>query len=484
MAALVLGACRKTETNLERGPDPLKPTPNTSLKIEIAGVPQSVQQLFAIVSLQNKAGQAVVTNKKVPLNLKDGGYVTDSIALAAGDYTITKLLVTRTSDTAVYATPKMQSAKQSQVTAPLGTTIAVLSATVNKTPVQALPITANDTPESFGYTSEDFGFVAFINVYVHLAIAVGTVVYDSLPGKLLIDGVDQAGAHWNKEIELEPGLNAVSLPEKYRTYTFSSVKWNTNALRTYPREELHNGTRLQIAGVRGIKKLSEETTFLEAANGLRDDSRTEYSYNGLGKLKETKFFFNEGDKQGLQYGMTNTYIYTGTRLDSIIRNTGDSGFTGTTAFTWTGARLTNVHQISYGNSTGVAFEYGNNQIDAYYLFFNGNTMTYRMNFKNGNLITDVASSSRGGGETGKYEYDNNINPYNQLGLHDIWLSKSSKNNLVKSEKTYAGGFPTSIPYKWEYTYDADGYPSVLWTSYKGYTSGEHLYRIKKVFKYQ
>ena len=51
-------------------------------------------------------------------------------------------------------------------------------------------------------------------------------------------------------------------------------------------------------------------------------------------------------------------------------------------------------------------------------------------------------------------------------------------------KGYAGGSPTVIPYRYEYVYDDDGYPKESYVSYKGYSSQQHLYRIKKVFRYQ
>ena len=66
---------------------------------------------------------------------------------------------------------------------------------------------------------------------------------------------------------------------------------------------------------------------------------------------------------------------------------------------------------------------------------------------------------------------------------DIFLSKSSKNNMISQQKGYAGGFPVAEPYKFEYTYDADGYPVELVKSYKSYTTGEHLYKTKTVYTY-
>ena len=111
-------------------------------------------------------------------------------------------------------------------------------------------------------------------------------------------------------------------------------------------------------------------------------------------------------------------------------------------------------------------------------------MTYKIFTRNGNKISDQAMSSTGGGESGTYEYDSNINPKHQLGWPDLYFSNYSKNNLMSEQKGYGGSIPQVKPYKFEYTYDADGYPTEALISYKGYTSGQHLYNIKTVYSYQ
>jgi hypothetical protein len=147
-----------------------------------------------------------------------------------------------------------------------------------------------------------------------------------------------------------------------------------------------------------------------------------------------------------------------------------------------------MYNKSYDQETGAAVEY--NQLEVYqnikadYLFSNGNSMTYTIKYLDGNKISDQAISSTGGGESGIYEYDENINPRHQLGYADLYFTNSSKNNLKNEQKSYGGAIPQVVPYKFEYTYNADGYPSEVFISYKGFTSQQHLYRTKKVFRYQ
>jgi hypothetical protein len=99
-------------------------------------------------------------------------------------------------------------------------------------------------------------------------------------------------------------------------------------------------------------------------------------------------------------------------------------------------------------------------------------------------VADFAQTSTGGTESGVYEYDDHINPKHQLGWQDLYFTNESRNNLVKEQKNYGGSIPSVVPYRFEYVYDADGYPTAVYISYRGYTSKEHRYRIKKEYIYQ
>ena len=94
-----------------------------------------------------------------------------------------------------------------------------------------------------------------------------------------------------------------------------------------------------------------------------------------------------------------------------------------------------------------------------------------------------AISSTGGGEAGTYKYDFNINPFAHMNMPNIFLSNLSKNNLIEQQKNYSGNIPSAEPYKFEYTYDADGYPVELVKHFKNYRTGEHLFKIKIVYTY-
>lgn len=487
LVALIIASCSKKEVITTIEPAPGGVIKQTGIQLTITGVPQSTQPLFAVVTIETNTGEQLLSNRKIPLKFKEGNYVTDSIVANAGEYRLTKLLVTGSSDTALYATPRAQSPRQGEITTPLARPINVKQDEKTNSTYQALQVRNADTPESFGYTGEEMGLVAELKVKLHLSITVGTREYDSLPGTLEVDAIDQNGAQWRKEIELIAGMNTISLPEKYKTFLLTVHKWQTFAEKSLTKQQL-TGATIKLTATRAAKKLFEESTFTETGYGLEPDSRVEYTYLANSNLKEVNYFGKLLDKAGLHLTQKHNFIYHDGLLDTISKYSGTQVLESTLAIFYTAGKISNMHSVNGTEQIGAAYEYrqvpGYHEIEADYLFQNGNTMNYRMHVQNGNLMSDRAISSRGGGESGTYQYDHNINPYEQMNYPDIYLSRSSKNNRIGEQKNYAGGFPTVLPYKWEYLYDEDGYPRELWTSYRGYTSGQHLYRIKKVFKYK
>ena len=93
--------------------------------------------------------------------------------------------------------------------------------------VHALPVSVTDTPESFGYSDTDFGFASMQMIKVHMKMIVGTLIYDSLPGTLIVKSTDDPNNQWTRTIDLAPGMNTVRLPQSHKTYQFDVDKWNT-----------------------------------------------------------------------------------------------------------------------------------------------------------------------------------------------------------------------------------------------------------------
>ena len=485
--ATVLFSCRKP-IEVITSPPPIntsKPDTSSYLKLSVSGVAASKEAVFALLSVETSGGQPLITNKKVALHRDQDVYLTDKIEITRGSYKLTKLLFTTSSDTALYAAPKAQTAKAPQVPVTLPLAVDVTKPSVNTAAIQVLPIGDTDAPESFGYTNEDFGYTAFIHLRATISIQVGTVWYDSLPGNITIDAVNAAGSHWRKEVELAGGMNEFSVPEKYASYQFEMKKWNTTDTKIMSRQQLQPNGFIRFSTSRNAKRLFTENSFVETAAGFITDSRVVYFYeNGL--LSKINYLHKPVDQSTLRLIDVYKFLYSN-KLDAINRYDEFSNLLGSTAFTYQNGRISNILETNSGQSTGVAVSYSGTgdvkTIEADYLYSNGNTMNYVMRYRNGNKVSDLASSSKGGGESATYSYDDNINPYYQLGYPDLLFARTSKNNQLLQQRNYQGNIPSGIPYKYEYTYDGDGYPQELIVSYKGYTD-QHLYRVKTQFVYQ
>jgi hypothetical protein len=486
LALLLFSACDKTEIK----PLPSEPPADTKawLQVTVTGLQLSGQQHYALLTIENKAGKPVVENKKVTLDQIQGVYKTDKVELPKGEYNLAKFIVVNAADTALYAAPRANTPKASAVDKPLAIPLTISETGINLAPTQVLKIEQSDLPSAFGYTADDFGFQSYISLKVKLRIIVGQVAYDSLPGKLKIDAEGNDNNHWIREIDIKKGVTNIQVPDQYSSYLFKVDKWNSAAVRVMSRNELQTNMLITLEASREPKRLVEEKTFIENSAAVVPDSRTEFYYHSSGKLNEIRNYQKTIQRPDLV--LTNLYYfqYSNGSLDTISRFNQANQSTGYTAFFYQNGKISSISNQSYDQHTGVAFEYSGTTdhqvVGADYLFHNGNSMYYRFFTRSGNRISDYALSSTSGSESGTYEYDDYINPKHQLGWEDIFMSNYSKNNLVNQQKSYSGGYPTSVPYKYEYVYDNDGYPSEAYISYKGFTSQDHLFRIKKVYTYQ
>lgn len=487
LISLFIISCNKSIDKLP-APSPENADTTAYAQFTVNGLQQEQGQLYALVTIENSNDVPVVNTKKVTVDFIQGTYKSDKIALAKGTYKLSKFIIVKASDTAFYAAPKANTAKAGQVTKPLALDLSITQKGINLHTAEVIKINNTDNPSAFGYNTADFGFLPYLNITGKIKMSVGEVVYDNLPGKIKITAVDNNGNSWIREQDFQKGVNSIRVPENYTAYTFETEKFGVHFTRQFTRQQLTNNFLVEMDANRLPKLLRKETSFIENYAGFTEDSRTEYFYAAGNKLQHINYYQRLPQYADLQFQHTYKFVYDGFLLDTIKRYSPDNILNGFTAFTYSGNKITAMHNNSFDQQTFAAVEYGgtesNPQVTIDYLFSNGNSMVYRMNYSGGNKVNDQAQSSTGGTQSGVYEYDSNINPYHQLGYPDIFFTNTSKNNRIMEQGTYGGSIPSVVAYKFEYVYDNDGYPSVLYTSYKGYTSGQHLYRIKKVFQYQ
>lgn len=328
-----------------------------------------------------------------------------------------------------------------------------------------------------------------IHIKMQAVVAIGSITYDSIPAHLRITSWDSAGAPHQKDTLLEAGVNIIPINKTHSRFQFSLNKWGIHDVITLNKNEVQQDVVYSLGDSKDPKKLNKEEVFLFLTNFYHPSSRVHYLYNA-DRLSRVDYYQKKPQSAELRFTQRHHYNYTGTNVIRIDVVDASNYVIGYTNFTYNpqGTKVTRMHQKLYDIETYAKIEHtypaGTAEIGINYTYNNGNSVQYKMKIKGGNLIEDSASGSTGSSESGKYQYDLNINPFAHMNMPDIFFSNLSKNNLVEQQKIYSGTTPADIVYKHEYTYDDEGYPVEVIRHYKSYRTGEHLYKTKTVYTYQ
>lgn len=485
---MVLFACKKDGVSTPPPNQPPPPVDTSSyVRLMVNGVLPTNQSAFALLTINDANGMPIETNKKIRLHFKNGEFGTDSIKLPKGGFRVSKFIVLNENDSARYATPLANTSLAGAVNTPLPLSFSLTEKGTKRVNINAIPIRIIDSPGDFGYSNSDFGLINYTNIKVHLKITVGNIVYDSLPGTLKIKSTDDANNQWTRTVELTPGMNTIRLPESHKTYQLELNKWNITSTRTVNIENAPGNMVVQMDGFRQPKRLNEKTVYREVMGSYTIDDKNEYTYNANGSLHKIKYYQKLPQFSAIQHIHTFTFVYAAGLLTKIERHDKNSVLQGFTNFEYAGNRIVNMIHKSYDQETYAYVQYSadalHSLIDVDYLYSNGNALSYNMKFRHGNKVSDHVQSSTGAGGAGAYQYDHNINPFAHVNYPDLYFTNSSKNNVINEQGGYVGSIPSVVIYKYEYTYDNDGYPTELVRGFRGATSGAHLYNLKTIYTY-
>lgn len=325
-------------------------------------------------------------------------------------------------------------------------------------------------------------------VKVKAAITVGNILYDSIPAIITVKSWDVNNVVHERQVQLNAGMNNLELPQAHTRFQFTMSKWGLAAEVSMLKADMNANTIVVLGGTKTGRKLKAVETFRQVSGVFQPDSRTAYTYRADGSLERMDYFQKLPQYQDLQFIRYAIHNYEYNMVKEILNYDATGQSIGFTLFERNiNGNIVNMHNKSYDQETFAYVQYSapglTRTIDIDYLFSNGNAMEYKMKFKGDNKVEESALSSTGGGEGGTFSYDFNINPYALMNIPDLYLRNLSKNNLVGQQKNYSGSIPSAVPYKYDYVYDAEGYPVELLTSFKSYSSGAHLYTIKTVFTY-
>lgn len=329
-----------------------------------------------------------------------------------------------------------------------------------------------------------------IKVLVKAFIEVGEVMYDSIPATLVITSWDAQEVATTREINLAPGANEITLGGKYVKHLLKMSQWNTIAEKEVMRKDLKDNLLITIGTQKPAKKLKSEALYRMIQGTPHLLSYMEYHFNPDGSLKQINYFQKELQGRALVLTHKDRFTYEGGKLTWIEKlNAGDEALVFTMFEYGAHNKLSNIHvdgmdgfgqqriaTIHRENANGVE------KINIETRLSNGQTLNYNMRFEHGNLLSDYSQSSTGASERGTYAYDLNINPFRQMNWPDLYLKHTSKNNRISESKTFEASHPSAILDKSVYTYDVEGYPREVISSYKSST-GEHMYENKTIYEY-
>jgi hypothetical protein len=467
---------------------------------QLPGTIAPVYGLYAMFSIINENSDTIVSNRKMPLSF-NGKYVTDTIKLNAANYKVAKFQVVDESGRTNFVTPIAGSPKAGMVEKPLGIPFTLPKPTESKIALQVLPVAMGDKASDYGYPEGSFKNdvtqdpAGPVKIRIRPLIKIGEVVYDSIPVQIIVQSWDNSGPMSTKFISLTPGTNEISLLRSVPKYRIILKHWNISDVIELTQNDIQEGAVYSIGGSKQAKQLQSELVYKHTQGAYLAMTKNVYMYGMDGKVSEIQYFQRKADNSPYM-AMRDRFTRNGEgKVTKTVRYGETNQVLTQTDFTYNQqGRVNGIKEVANDNTTQAEVEYfatgggtgisGNYSASIKYSYTKHYyTMNYNMTFKGGNLTEDVATTSHYNYEKGSYEYDFAINPYIHMDLPDLFLSKSSKHNRKIQYKEYAIQFPSNIPSKFEYTYDADGYPKELITTYIDYTTGQFLFKTKTVYNY-
>lgn len=490
LISVLLTSCRK---DILEGPQPIpsKPTEFGIVKFvvdtNLATGNYDNSNLAAVVTIVNDKNIEVVKEKALLLEFRNKVTV-ESFQLPVGNYKLTGFRLVYRGVNTHFAVPKANSVKAGLVEKPLAMDLKVDKNGAGEVVVKVVRVGKEDTSEMFGYppgtfNNNDTDTDPYIKVKVRAAIKIGDVMYDSLPGTLNIRTYNDKGEMTFNSVTLKAGTDEVPLIKLAVRYEIGLTKWGSDYSLNLKREEINEEAVYIIGGSKAAKKLKSETLY-ELVNGnYKAKSKAEYIYDGNGNVAQVKHYLKGSDNTPYLAAI-DKFEYRGERVIKIT-NLNEKGFIiGVSSFDYNNeGKVSRIYNKENQQETIGTIEYysqtGEVKINHEFpgQIYNKN---YYQRFIKGNMFESAYISNFDHNELGRYDHDNQINPYVHLNMPDLFLSNSNINNVINQSISYPGGYRSFIA---NYTYYDDGYPKEL---IKKSTSGPTPYQsstTKTVFTY-
>ncbi|MCU0394956.1 MAG: hypothetical protein MUF29_03545, partial [Chitinophagaceae bacterium] len=301
LGALLTG-CTKTPVAVPQRPGQDQPQQQPSgitLTFEAPGQ-TGIQADSATIWLE-QAGRGQ-QQARVKIQASNDKQSTGLIQLPAGDYVVNYVMLTNAQGKIVYASPRQQSEKASQVVRPLPQTITAVSKGT-AIALEVLPVNAADRAQMFGYPNDVFRAQQMIRVNVLVGITVGKTLYNQFDAPLEITWYDAQGQAQVQLMQLpaqQYGLHTIGLPAEGTRFELRLRKWEQTFEKVVLGNQLHEDLMIEIAGHMAARQLKEEMTWHEVEGEFRAYSRKTYEYDAAGRVIKTLYYQKKPQSADLQ----------------------------------------------------------------------------------------------------------------------------------------------------------------------------------------
>jgi hypothetical protein len=478
------------------GPAPVSAAFRFAAQINLIGQPYHPSSLHAVVSVANEKGEPVLTDKQLTLEIGEHA-VTQTLSLPVGQYKLTSFRMVHGGVNTRFAAPIAGSAKAQQVQTPLVQNFAVKQEESVVVPVAALPVAAGERPQLFGYPAGAFDnnqeeTNPFATIKVKAQIKVGNVLYDNTAASLIITTYGANGERTTTYSSLKAGINNISLAKAATRYTLTVTKWGTSSDLHLNRSDLDLDTIYTFSTEKDPKVLKSEVTHKQVNGQYVPLNKKMYVYNGAGKLSEVQYAFRQNDGSILR-GITDRLSYSGNNVGSVSHYNEKAEKVWATSFAYDAAnRVTSINHQQGEETTAGVVSYDGMPATSMGITYTVTKPGYHYQVVHtrallkGNMQQYSIVHAGHQTENGMSDFDEQINPYFFLNLPDVYLSHLNQNNTTNEYKYYNGTTPEAVPYRSDYTYDADGYPKEVIRHYRTFKGGvsKHAYATKTTFEYQ
>ncbi len=323
-------------------------------------------------------------------------------------------------------------------------------------------------------------------IKLRVRMKIGDVVYDNLPAGLSLFSWDNQGQQSLSYHSLSAGINELTLPVDKQKFRFKVSKWGSNLELNVDTKDIVADSVYVLQATKEARKLKSEYVYLLKNNNYVAETKTDYIYNTDGNLDQV--VLNRKKSDGRPYvHQVSKFEYQGKQVQRISRFDEANKLYGFTNFTYSNGLLAGIHDSEAGEETIAKlehyFELRHEVVIKYTYPSRTYSRHYHMLYEDGNLREGNSTTSHHSSELSRYRYDQLVNPYVHMNWPDLYLSHSSKNNVIALEQSFVNDYPVAVPSSHTYTYDSEGYPKELIRTYKSGFTGEYLYTTKTVFVY-